>query len=424
MGKHNANALEAIVAATGEAPRETAGQIEYGTPAFWRTNLALFAAGFATFALLYCVQPLMPLFSADFGVSAAGASLALSLTTGLLAVSMLVAGGLSEAWGRKPIMVASLLLSALLTVICAALPHWRTLLFVRALIGVALSGLPAVAMAYVGEEMHPRSLSHAMGLYVGGTGLGGMAGRLLTGVITDIWGWRSAVMVIGMLGLLSAVILWRFLPASRHFVRRELRLAPLARAFGTHLRDGVLPLLFVEGFLLMGSFVTVYNYVGYRLVAPPFALSQTAIGLIFAVYLFGIVSSTWAGSLSGKLGRQAVLPATLILMLAGTAMTLSDRLWLIVAGVAVLTIGFFGTHSVASAWVGARAQTSKAQASSLYLFAYYLGSSVVGSLGGVFWKLRGWPGVVCMGSGLLLVALAIALWLCLLPTRLPQSAEV
>lgn len=152
MGKHDVYMREAIITAAGEAPRQVPGKIEHGTPAFWQTNFALFAAGFATFALLYCVQPLMPLFSADFGVSAAGASLALSLTTGLLAVSMLAAGGLSEAWGRKPIMVASLLLSAVLTVICAAMPHWPTLLLVRALMGVALSGLPAVAMAYVGER--------------------------------------------------------------------------------------------------------------------------------------------------------------------------------------------------------------------------------------------------------------------------------
>jgi YNFM family putative membrane transporter len=425
MGKHNVNVLTGVISATGEAPREPAGKIEHGTAAFWQTNFALFAAGFATFALLYCVQPLMPLFSADFGVSAAGASLALSLTTGLLAVSMLVAGGLSEAWGRKPIMVASLLLSAVLTVICAAVPHWSTLLFMRALMGVALSGLPAVAMAYVGEEMHPRSLGHAMGLYVGGTGLGGMAGRLLTGVITDVWGWRAAVLVIGLLGILSAAVLWRCLPPSRHFVRRELRVAPLVRAFGTHLRDGVLPLLFVEGFLLMGSFVTVYNYVGYRLIAAPFSLSQTQIGLIFAVYLFGIVSSTLAGSLSGKLGRRVVLPATFILMLAGTAMTLSNQLWLIICGVTVLTIGFFGTHSVASAWVGARAQVGKAQASSLYLFAYYMGSSVIGSLGGVFWSLRGWHGVVSMACALLLLGLVIALWLYAMPAQAArQTADV
>ncbi|MDB5399078.1 MAG: hypothetical protein JWQ55_1096 [Rhodopila sp.] len=401
----------------GEAAlQEVVEKIEHGTRAFLHTNLALFAAGFATFALLYCVQPLMPLFSAEFGVSAAGASLALSLSTGLLAVSMLVAGVVSEVGGRKPIMVASLLLSAILTIICATVPQWWMLLFVRALTGLALSGLPAVAMAYVGEEMHPRSLGLAMGLYVGGTGLGGMAGRLLTGIVTDIFGWRAAVTLIGLLGVMCAAILWWSLPASRHFVRREPRLRPLIRAFGTHFRDPVLPLLFVEGFLLMGSFVTVYNYVGYRLLAPPFSLSQTEIGLIFCVYLCGIVSSAWVGSLSGWFGRKAMLPTTLVLMLAGMIMTLSGQLWLIVIGIAVLTCGFFGSHSVASAWVGAQARTSKAQASSLYLFAYYLGSSIVGSLGGVFWNLGAWPGVICMTSVLLLVAIMIALRLRFLPT--------
>jgi YNFM family putative membrane transporter len=383
-------------------------KIEFGTPAFIRTNCALFAAGFATFALLYCVQPLMPLFSESFHVSAASASLALSLTTGLLAISMLVAGVLSETWGRKPMMVGSLFMSAVLAALSAILPHWNALLATRALMGVALSGLPAVAMAYVGEEMHPRSLGVAMGLYVGGTGLGGMAGRLLTGVVTDFWGWRAAVMTLAVLAVLCAIILSRYLPASRHFTRRPLRFMPVARTYALQLRDRALPWLFAEGFLLMGAFVTVYNYVGYRLVAPPFSMSQTGIGLIFAVYLCGIVSSAWVGSLSERLGRQTLLPATLGLMLLGTALTRANSLPVIIAGIAVLTIGFFGSHSVASAWIGARAQSSKAQASSMYLFAYYVGSSVVGSVGGVFWSVGGWSGVTGMTGSLLVIAIAIA----------------
>jgi MFS transporter, YNFM family, putative membrane transport protein len=390
------------------APAAASRKIEVGTPAFIRTNCALFAAGFATFALLYCVQPLMPLFSASFHVTAAGASLALSLTTGLLAISMLVAGVLSETWGRKPMMVASLFLSAALTALSAVLPHWHAFLVTRAAMGVALSGLPAVAMAYLGEEMDPRSLGVAMGLYVGGTGLGGMAGRLLTGVMTDLWGWRAAVMTMAVLAALCATIVSRYLPASRHFVRRPPHVAPLAKTYAVQLRDRVLPWLFAEGFLLMGAFVTVYNYVGYRLVAPPFSLSQTEIGLIFAVYLCGIVSSAWVGSLSGWLGRQKLLPVTLGLMLLGTALARASSLPVIVIGIAVLTIGFFGSHSVVSAWVGARAQVGKAQASSMYLFAYYAGSSVVGSLGGVFWSLGGWSGVTWMTGSLLVVSIAIA----------------
>ncbi len=397
------------------------GLTRHGTPAFLRTNLALFSAGLASLALLYCVQPLLPLFSTAFGVSAAGASLALSLTTGLLAVSMLAAGAVSEVRGRKPVMVASLLVSSVLAVVCAAVPHWPMLLLVRALMGITLSGLPAVAMAYVSEEMHPRSVGLAMGLYVGGSGLGGMAGRLLTGVITDLAGWRAALLAIGAIGLLCGGVLWGSLPPSRHFVPREPRLRPMLEAFGRHLRDPVLRLLFAEGFLLMGGFVTVYNYVGYRLLAPPFSLNQAQVGLIFAVYLLGVVSSTLAGGLAARVGRRVLLPANLLIMLAGTGMTLSGRLWPIVVGIALLTIGFFGGHAVASSSVGVRARDAKAQASSLYLFAYYLGSSVVGSLGGVAWSLAGWPGVTGMTGALLLLALALSLRLNVVSAPTPPA---
>ncbi len=168
-------------------------------------NLALFAAGFSTFAILYCVQPLLPVFSHEFDVGAAASSLSLSLTTGLLAVSMLVAGSLSDVWGRMPVMVASLVSSAVLTIVSAALPNWTALLAARALTGITLSGLPAVAMTYVNEEVHPKSVGLAMGLFIGGNAIGGMAGRLLTGLLTDLGHWRFAMAMIGVLGLLAAI---------------------------------------------------------------------------------------------------------------------------------------------------------------------------------------------------------------------------
>jgi YNFM family putative membrane transporter len=98
-------------------------------------------------------------------------------------------------------------------------------------------------------------------------------------------------------------------------------------------------------------------------------------------------------------------------MLLGTLLTRADSVPVIVIGIAILTVGFFGSHSVASASVSARAQTGKAQASSLYLFAYYAGSCVVGSLGGVFWNLGGWTGMTWMTGSLLLVAILVSFWL-------------
>ncbi|MGO4570510.1 MFS transporter [Microvirga sp. 2TAF3] len=398
-------------------------QLESGTPAFRRLNLALFAAGFATFAILYCVQPLLPVFSQDFHVSAAVSSLSLSLTTGMLAVAMLVTGSLSEIWGRKPMMVASLFSSAVLTILSAASPNWHALLLVRLLMGVTLSGLPAVAMAYVSEEVDQKSVGLAMGLFIGGNAIGGLAGRVVAGVLTDLGSWRLAVGTIGALGLIAAILAWRSLPDSLHF--KPSRAAPrdLLRSFSDHLRDPGLRALFIEAFLLMGGFVTFYNYLSYRLMAPPYSLSHTAIGAIFTAYLVGTFSSTWVGDLAGRLGRRKVLWVMILIMLGGLALTLFNSLFLILLGIVSVTFGFFGAHSIASSWVGRRALRAKAQASALYLFAYYLGSSTIGTLGGLFWTSSGWWGVTGLIAVLQLMALAIAFWLMMLPPLVPEQEK-
>ena len=398
----------------------SATYIERGTPEFHHTNLAVFSAGFSTFALLYCVQPLLPVFSNEFGVSAADSSLALSLTTGFLAGSVLIAGSLSEAWGRKSVMLVSLIAAALLTVACAFAPNWRALLVIRALEGICFSGLPAVAMAYLSEEIGRRSVGLAMGLYIAGSGFGGMAGRFITGVISDLVSWRAAIGVLGVMGIVAAIVFGRTLPPSKHFVPRSLALYELKQAFLEHLKDAGLPWLFCEGFLLMGAFVTMYNYIGYRLIAAPYSLSQTAVGSIFSAYLLGIASSAWMGELSSRFRRRKIFWITCAIMLAGIALTLSQALATIIAGIAVLTFGFFGAHSVASSWVGLRARHSRAQASALYLFFYYIGSSVAGYFGGFFWSAAGWRGVAAFTGSLLVLAFAISLRLSRLPP-LPEN---
>jgi YNFM family putative membrane transporter len=369
----------------------------------------MFSAGFSTFSMVYCVQPLMPVFSREFHVSPAASSLSVSLTTGLLAVAILAAGSLSEAWGRKPVMVASLLASAILSVLSAFMPGWRSFLLMRALEGIAFSGLPAVAMAYLSEEMHPASVGLAMGIYIGGGALGGMAGRFSAGLLTDLVSWRFALGVIGGFGILTTLIFWRTLPPSVHFHPRPLAFKAVLASFLDHFRDVGLLWLFAEGFLLLGCFTTVYNYIGYRLVAPPYGLSQTSVGAIFAVYIVGIGSSAWVGDLAGRRGRRNVLWSTFLIMLAGLATTLLRPLAAVVVGLVIYTFGFFGAHSIASSWVGLRARHAKAQASALYLFFYYLGSSLFGAYGGFFWSAAGWRGVAGFVGALLVAALLISL---------------
>lgn len=383
--------------------------ITRGTPQFMRVTLALFSAGLATFALLYCVQPLLPVLSQDFGISPATSSLSLSVSTVMLAFGLLFTGPLSDTIGRKNVMVVSLMLAAICTVICAFMTSWNGVLVMRAMMGLSLSGVAAVAMSYLSEEIHPSVLAFSMGLYISGNSIGGMSGRLVSGVLTDYFPWRVAIGTIGVLALIAAITFWRILPDSRHFRPGSLRPKTLLLNSKLHWRDAGLPLLFLEGFLLMGAFVTLFNYIGYRLLAPPYLLSQAVVGLLSVVYLTGSYSSPKAGALTARYGRGPVLSVAILLMLAGLGMTALSPLFAIFGGMMLFTAGFFAAHSVASSWIGQRARRAKGQASSMYLFSYYLGSSLAGTLGGFFWHSFGWMGISAFLSALLLFALVVSL---------------
>lgn len=386
--------------------------LERGTREYWRANFALFAAGFATFSSMYAIQPLMPEFAREFGLSAAMSSLSLSVTTGVLAFTLFVAGLMSEAIERKSIMIVSLVSSALLSFAAAFAPGWWTLLAARALEGLALGGVPALAIAYLSEEIKPADLGTAMGLYIGGTATGGMGGRVIAGFVTEIADWRAAIATIGVVGLVSTVLFIALLPRSRNFTaRRGMSLAEHAGPVADHMRHPALPWVFVCGFLLMGAFVTVYNYIGFRLSEPPFALGQGAIGTVFVIYILGIVTSPIAGRVADGTGRPPVLVFAIVFMALGLAVMWPASLVAVVAGMALLTIGFFAGHSTASGWVGLLAEHGKGHAAGLYLLGYYLGSSVVGSLGGLFWSAAGWPGVTLMVATVLLAGFATTLWL-------------
>jgi YNFM family putative membrane transporter len=384
--------------------------LERGTQAYRRANSALFAAGFATFSSLYSVQPLMPVFSRHFGVSPAVSSLSLSVSTGVLAFTLLIAGLMSAAIDRKRLMTLSLLASATLSVVAGLAPGWITLLTARALEGIALGGVPALAIAYLSEEVRPADLGTATGLYIAGNAFGGMAGRVLAGFVADFFGWRAALAFIGVLGFAAAGLFIGLLPRSHNFTaRRGLSLAEHIGPLVSHLRHGALPWVFLCGFLFMGGFVSVYNYVSYRLAAPPFSLSQGAIGAIFIVYLLGIAASAVFGRIADAIGRPPVLVIAIVLMGPGVLLMTPASIVAIVAGISLLTIGFFAGHSTASGWVGLLAEHGKGHAAGFYLLAYYLGSSVLGTIGGLFWSAGGWAGVAGMVGVLLAVgAVAVA----------------
>jgi YNFM family putative membrane transporter len=264
-------------------------------------------------------------------------------------------------------------------------------------------------MAYLADEIDGGHLGGAMGLYVAGNSVGGFGGRVVVSAVNDLSGsWRAALGAITLLSGACLVAFWSVLPRSRRFVPSAVPARDLVAEVRAHLRDPVLRRLFTVGLLLMGTFVCAYNYVAFLLLGPPFELPEIVVGFVFVLYAAGTVTSTAAGRLADRLGaRRMVLVATAVAAVGGAA-TLAPVLALVIGGLALLTVGFFAGHTVASSWVGRRAAHGRAVASGLYLFAYYVGSSVGGTLGGLAYGVAGWPATVGFILALLAATAAIA----------------
>ncbi|THA75028.1 MFS transporter [Streptomyces sp. A0642] len=404
-----------IVAASTQSspaplPAVVADRLEPGRPGYRRMSFALFAAGVATFALLYSTQALLPAVSASFGATAGQASWTVSAATGALALCVLPMSALSERFGRRQMMTASLVVAVTVGLFVPFAPSLGWLIALRALQGAALAGLPASAMAYLAEEVRPKALVAAIGLFVAGNSIGGMSGRILTGWVAQAWGWRAALGAVGLLALACAVVFHFMIPRARNFTPGSLNPKALAKTVGGHLADPLLRRLYAIGALFMTVFGAVYTVIGYRLVEAPFSLPQGVVGSIFLVYLVGTVSSAAAGRLVGRLGRRGALYLAVSTTAAGLLLSLAGQLAAVLLGLVLITAGFFAGHAVASSSVSRTATTGRAQASALYQSAYYLGSSAGGTLGAVAFHAAGWAGTVALGLAAVLGVVSITLY--------------
>ena len=398
-------------------------ELQAGTPEFRRANWALILGGFACFTLLYGTQPILPQFTEAFGISPTMASLTVSAGTLTLAFLLIPLSLLSDKFGRAPLMKAALLGATIFAWASALAPDFEWLVISRAGVGACIAALPAAAMAYLGEEITPAARGRVMGMYIAGNALGGMFGRFLSALVTQYSSWHFGLAALALVGVICTLLFWRLLPPARHFKSRSLAPGALWLDIRRIYADPGLPWLFCTAFLIMGAFVSIYNYLGFRLSESPYNLGPAAIGSVFLLYAVGSASSALAGNLADHFGRGKIMLGMIGTMGVGVLATLSGQLTVIIFGLALFTFGYFATHAIASGWVGFRAGERRGLVSALYLSSYYLGSSFLGSTSGPLWTHYHWPGMViglmvCVG-----LVFMIGLYLTFYLTQREQPAR-
>jgi MFS transporter, YNFM family, putative membrane transport protein len=384
-----------------------------GSAAYGRLLAALFCAGVATFAQLYSPQAVLPLISKDLGVGAASAALLVSASTVGLAIGVIPWSALADRIGRVKAISISVTVATLVGMLVPFAPTFSLLLAGRFIEGLMVGGVPAIAVAYLTEEVDPVHAARAAGIFVGGTTIGGLLGRLVSSPVAEAAGWRVGVFTVAVLCGVAAMGFVKLAPDPRGFtpvLRQDANPeGSLGHRLAVNLRTPRQLVLFAQGFLLMGGFVALYNFLGFQLTRAPFQLAPSVVSLMFLAYLAGTWASSRAGAEAARFGRKRVLLVSVSIMMVGVAITLSDNVIAVLIGLVVATAGFFGAHSTAAGWTGQAAPVGKAQASSLYNLFYYGGSSAIGWLGGVAFDARGWTAVaatilVFAGIALLLAA--------------------
>jgi len=385
--------------------------IASGTPAFWRATLALCLGSVIVFSNLYITQPLLPLLQQSFSITPLQASATLSVTTLTLGIFLVLFGSVSDAIGRRIIILSTLVLLCVTTLMTALASGYTQLLILRALQGVFIAGLPATAMAYMGEEFEPGALLFAVGLYIGANSLGGVSGRLISGWAASHWGWESSFLILGIFDLVCLLVVAWLLPASNRFQPSRWHPGHMLGHYKGHLVNPAIVVACAISGLNFLVFVNQYSYITFVLAAAPYELGPDWIGMLFLTYLTGTLAAGFSGRLVAGRAQPLAMATGILLIALGSLLTLIPHLVAIVAGFFVNAFGFFFAHSQAAGWVTRHARTARASATSLYLTFYYAGATLGGFYLAPFWRWTGWSGVVAGSLVVLGVSLWLALWL-------------
>jgi len=360
-----------------------------------RVRVGVLAAGLCTFINLYPTQALLPTLARQFGASLPHTGL--TVTAPLVAVALVApfVGGISDALGRRRLILGASLALAVPTLLAAWAPSLGWLILWRFIQGLLLPFIFAVTVAYIAEECPGAEAVRVTGVYAAGTIVGGFAGRFVAGWATELAGWRAAFVILAAMTLLCAVVVaWALPPEQRFRPVRGWR--GQVAGFTDQFSNPQVMATCGVGFAVLFSMVATFTYANIYLAAPPFNLGPAQLGSVFVIYLLGVVAAPVATRLALRFGRRRTVLLAAAAGSGGLLLTLAPWLPGIVIGLAFAAAGIFTEQVLSLGYVAAAARRSRSTAVGLYVTCYYVGGSLGGILPASIWHHLGWPGCVAL----------------------------
>jgi DHA1 family bicyclomycin/chloramphenicol resistance-like MFS transporter len=339
-----------------------------------RTHLGLLAivGSLSAFAPLSIDMylPGLPQLATDLGASTSQAQLTLTTFLVGLAVGQLIAGPLSDRLGRRPPLMAGVLLYTIASLGCAVAGDIWAFAALRVLQGLGGAAGVVIARAIVRDHFEGHTLARAFAFAMLVNGLAPILAPIVGAQLLPVAGWRGLFVVLAAIGaLLLLVIVARLdesLPLER---RRQGGVGMVARTYAGLIADRA----FMGQVLTVSlGFAAMFGYIS----ASPFIVqelygeSPQTFSLLFALNALGIMAATQAsGLLVGRYGPRRILRVALVSAAVGGVVLVmaaaSDTgLWAIALGlfIVVASYGAIAPNAVALAMADQPHQAGSASA--------------------------------------------------------------
>lgn len=351
----------------------------------------------------YYNQPLLSSMAKDFAVSDFSASMVATLTPIGYMLGLVFVIPLGDLLPRKRLILINYLISAcaLLAIALAPNIYW---VWGASLLAGASSVMPQFFIPLVSYNSTPNHKVRNVGIIQACLLIGILGSRVVSGLLADVWGWRSVYWVacVLMLGCFLAIHkMFPALPKSSQGNYRNL-MKSLSRLF---LKYPYLRIASLRAALAYGSFFALWSCLAFRMKQAPFFASDDIIGALGLCGLAGASTVVFISGYIRKYGARFFSLAGGCVILAAWLLAFwgdGSYLWLIIA-ILLIDAGMQSAHLANQTSVVALDESAINRVNTVYMTIYFLGGSAGTFVSGLSWQHFGWTGVV--GAG---IAFAVA----------------
>lgn len=379
------------------------------TPIPLHVKLTFALIGVFAFLQVYSVQAILPILQSDFVANPTQLGLAVGATVIGIAIVSPFMGLLSDRFGRKNIIIFSIIALAIPTVLISFVPSLNYMIILRFLQGLAVPGITVVTIAYISEELANTQISQAMSMYVSGTVLGGFLGRFILGHLQTWIGWRVAFIIMGMATLCGAIwVAWK-LPTSQKFIANQNIHSSLL-IFKQHLKNRHIIMPALLGMCVLFSLVGCFTYINLHLADAPYHLSSSDLANIFSIYLIGMIITPIASQLIDRFGTRLMIIFATLFSIIGVLGSLMMPLAMIIIALTIMSTGVFITQSATISYIAMNVKQGRSLASGLYYSGYYFGGFLGAWICSMSYRYGQWTATVLTLICVQFFALGIAYW--------------